>query len=66
MNLMAFDKILVSDFDGTMTQHVFYSCAVKYVLSVEDLKPWHVYTRQHHEVSERSAPACGAFVSSTS
>lgn len=42
---MAFDKILVSDFDGTMTQHDFYSCAVQYLLSPEDLEPWHAYTR---------------------
>lgn len=43
---MAFDKILVSDFDGTMTQHDFYTCAVEQLLSTEDLKPWHAYTRQ--------------------
>jgi 2,3-diketo-5-methylthio-1-phosphopentane phosphatase len=42
---MAFDKILVSDFDGTMTQHDFYSCAVQYLLGPDDLEPWHAYTR---------------------
>ncbi len=41
-----FDKVLVSDFDGTMTQHDFYTCAVKYLLSPEDLEPWHAYTRR--------------------
>ena len=35
---MAFDRGLVSDFDGTMTQHDFYSCAVRYLLSSEDLE----------------------------
>jgi 2-hydroxy-3-keto-5-methylthiopentenyl-1-phosphate phosphatase len=42
---MAFDKKLVSDFDGTMTQHDFYSCAVQNLLGPEDLEPWHAYTR---------------------
>ncbi|MEQ9411059.1 MAG: HAD-IB family phosphatase [Fuerstiella sp.] len=42
---MAFDKTLVSDFDGTMTQYDFYSCAVQHLLCPEDLEPWHAYTR---------------------
>lgn len=42
---MAFDKTLVSDFDGTMTQHDFYSCAVQYLLGSDDLEPWNAYTR---------------------
>lgn len=42
---MAFEKTLISDFDGTMTQHDFYSCAVQYLLSPEDLEPWNAYTR---------------------
>jgi len=42
---MAFDKILVSDFDGTMTQKDFYSCAIHNILCPEDLEPWHAYTR---------------------
>ncbi len=36
---MAFGKIFVSDIDGTMTQHDFYTCAVELLLSTEDLKP---------------------------
>ena len=50
---MAFGKIFVSDIDGTMTQHDFYTCAVELLLSTEDLKPWHADTRQqitHFEV----------------
>ncbi len=35
---MAFDRGLVSDFDGTMTQRDFYSCAVRYLLCSEDLE----------------------------
>ena len=42
---MAFDKTLISDFDGTMTQHDFYSCAVQNLLCPEDLEPWNAYTR---------------------
>ncbi len=41
---MALNKVLVSDFDGTMTQRDFYACAVQYLLSPEDLEPWHAYT----------------------
>lgn len=53
---MAFDKILVSDFDGTMTQQDFYSCAVHDLLCEDDLEPWHAYTREeitHFEALRR-------------
>ena len=43
---MAFNKIFVSDFDGTMTQHDFYACAVKFLLTPRDLEPWNAYTQQ--------------------
>ena len=53
---MAFNKVLVSDFDGTMTQRDFYACAVQYLLSPQDLEPWHAYTRHqitHFEALQR-------------
>ena len=53
---MANDRRLVSDFDGTMTQHDFYSCAVQYLLGPDDLEPWHACTLgeiTHFEVLQR-------------
>ena len=37
------DAILVSDFDGTMTAHDFYSLAVARLLAPDDLAPWQEY-----------------------
>lgn len=37
-------KLLVTDFDGTMTQRDFYTCVVEQLLKPEDLAPWHDYT----------------------
>ena len=51
-----FEKVLVTDFDGTMTVHDFYTCAVKYLLSPDDLQPWDDYTQQkisHFEALKR-------------
>lgn len=45
MTSTAIDKILVSDFDGTMTQRDFYWCAANQLLTPEDLAPWDAYTR---------------------
>ena len=42
---MASDKVLITDFDGTMTQHDFYSCVVQALLHPDDLEPWNAYTR---------------------
>lgn len=56
MSSKAFDKILVSDFDGTMTRHDFFTCAVKNLLSPKDFEPWDAYTRQeitHFEALQR-------------
>lgn len=53
---MTVEKILVSDFDGTMTQRDFYSCAVELLLSSDDLEPWYAYTREeitHFEALRR-------------
>lgn len=36
-------KILVTDFDGTITQRDFYSCVVEKLLGEEDLQPWNDY-----------------------
>jgi 2-hydroxy-3-keto-5-methylthiopentenyl-1-phosphate phosphatase len=36
-------NVLVTDFDGTITQRDFYSCVVERLLSPEDLEPWHRY-----------------------
>jgi 2,3-diketo-5-methylthio-1-phosphopentane phosphatase len=38
-------RILVSDFDGTMTQHDFYARVIDRFLTPEDLRPWEQYTR---------------------
>lgn len=38
------DKVLVTDFDGTVTRKDFYSCVVETCLSPEDLEPWELYT----------------------
>lgn len=51
----AIEKVLVSDFDGTMTQHDFYSRAAHLLLTPEDLEPWDAYTR--HETSHFEALA---------
>lgn len=37
------DAVLVSDFDGTMTAHDFYSLAVARLLTPSDLGPWQDY-----------------------
>ena len=37
-------RVLVTDFDGTITQRDFYSCVVEKLLAPEDLGPWHLYT----------------------
>lgn len=37
-------KLIVTDFDGTMAQKDFYHCAVEQLLSPEDLSPWLEYT----------------------
>ncbi len=37
-------RVLVSDFDGTITRRDFYACAVERLLAPEDLEPWHRYT----------------------
>ena len=37
-------KVLVTDFDGTITRRDFYSCVVEMLLEPEDLEPWHLYT----------------------
>lgn len=53
---MAFNKIFVSDFDGTMTQNDFYACAAKFLLTPRDLEPWYAYTRHqitHFEALQR-------------
>lgn len=36
-------KILVTDFDGTVTRRDFYACVVEQLLTPEDLGPWHEY-----------------------
>ncbi len=36
-------NILVSDFDGTITRHDFYSRVVERLLCPSDLAPWHEY-----------------------
>lgn len=48
-----FDKLLITDFDGTMTARDFYSCAVELLLTPEDLKPWNAYTQ--HEITHFEA-----------
>ncbi len=37
-------NLLVTDFDGTMTQDDFYQCVVQQLLTPEDLSPWRDYT----------------------
>ncbi len=37
-------RVLISDFDGTITRHDFYSRLVEMLLSPADLEPWHRYT----------------------
>ncbi len=46
MSKRTVDKILVSDFDGTMSQRDFYWCAANQLLTPDDLAPWDAYTRQ--------------------
>ncbi len=40
---MSLDRVLVTDFDGTITRRDFYSCVVEMLLKPEDLEPWHLY-----------------------
>lgn len=37
-------NILITDFDGTMTERDFYTCAVDQLLTQTDLQPWLEYT----------------------
>jgi 2-hydroxy-3-keto-5-methylthiopentenyl-1-phosphate phosphatase len=37
-------RILVTDFDGTITRHDFFTCVVETLLTPDDLAPWHLYT----------------------
>ncbi|MDJ0664925.1 MAG: HAD-IB family phosphatase [Acidimicrobiia bacterium] len=37
-------RVLVTDFDGTMTRRDFFSCAVDRLLTPNDLDPWNLYT----------------------
>ena len=36
-------KILVTDFDGTITRHDFFTCVVETLLTPDDLAPWDLY-----------------------
>lgn len=38
-----FERVLVTDFDGTLTKRDFYSCVVAELLAPEDLQPWNDY-----------------------
>jgi 2,3-diketo-5-methylthio-1-phosphopentane phosphatase len=38
-------RVLVTDFDGTVTRRDFYSCVVEQLLAPDDLIPWDRYTR---------------------
>ncbi len=40
-----FEKILITDFDGTITKRDFFYCVVEKLLKKEDLAPWDRYTR---------------------
>lgn len=49
-------KVLVTDFDGTITRRDFYSCVVEMILQPADLEPWHDYTQgqiSHFEALRR-------------
>jgi 2,3-diketo-5-methylthio-1-phosphopentane phosphatase len=37
-------RVLVTDFDGTITRRDFFTCVVETLLTPEDLRPWHLYT----------------------
>ncbi len=37
------ERILVSDFDGTISRRDFYSCVVEELLDASALQPWHEY-----------------------
>lgn len=37
-------RILVTDFDGTITRHDFFTRVVETLLTPDDLAPWHLYT----------------------
>lgn len=37
-------KVLVTDFDGTITRRDFYTCVVEKLLTPGDLEPWNLYT----------------------
>ena len=36
-------KLLVTDFDGTLTRRDFFTCVVEQLLTPDDLEPWHRY-----------------------
>jgi len=38
-------KVLVTDFDGTLTQHDFFHCVIDHLLTPDDLVPWQRYER---------------------
>lgn len=40
---MSARKLLVTDFDGTMARHDFYTCVVEQLLTPDDLSPWDDY-----------------------
>lgn len=37
-------RVLITDFDGTITRRDFYSCVIEQLLAPEDLIPWDRYT----------------------
>jgi len=37
-------RILITDFDGTITRRDFFTCVVEALLTPEDLEPWRLYT----------------------
>lgn len=38
------EKVLVTDFDGTITRRDFYTCVLEQLLQPEDVAPWTLYT----------------------
>ena len=36
-------RVLVTDFDGTMTRRDFFECVTEQLLQPEDMEPWHRY-----------------------
>jgi 2,3-diketo-5-methylthio-1-phosphopentane phosphatase len=49
------ENVLVTDFDGTMTRHDFFRCAIEQLLSPDDTEPWQRY--EHGELSHFDALA---------